>query len=100
MLRSNKANSTKVITDDNYKCYRSSELQSGEIKWRCTSKKYNAKVYAVVYEILRRDSNCNHPAYGQKDVERFKLSTAVQRKAVEDILMKSAKLFHAAVEML
>lgn len=87
-----------LLLYQNYKFFKHSELQSGEVKWRCSNKKCSSFVKTVCdSEITQENIVHQHSPPSDKDILRQELRDCAKRKASEDAYELPSKVIKKAL---
>lgn len=89
----------ELILLNNFKYRKCYQLQSGEMKWRCSVKTCSAKIYTMGedYVIIKSEVLHSHNS-DIKKLHRQILSTSCKRKAAEDLTEVPAKIIRRELQ--
>lgn len=89
----------EVLIVESGKFTKDKVLKSGETYWRCAIRSCRAKVFTMGVEdlISRSDLQHNH-SLDLKKLNRQTISSAVKRKATEDVAERPSKIIHSVLQ--
>lgn len=82
----------ELMVVDNFKFRKVHESACGKVRWRCTNKKCDSKVYTVGKDKNVFESYINHNHNADDNINRQAVSNSAKRKALEDVTERPSKV--------